>query len=553
MNGELDEERSLIRLLFKTDLILSDFYELYAIEDHGSPRKIEKAYTAEVENSDVLLILFHIELRTPVFREYKTARGSGKKVFSYLMKSSGRSDELDQFIQDEIYQYNPGIFTDPHVLCEKIKGDLKRDLIDTYQRDINATIVSGQEEFVRFTASSSHSLYRYFSIDELMRGHNVEALSKLSVNQLIALSSLIAEESGNYRSALYILEFALLKESNNWILHNNRGLILDEMGLSRAALVCYKRAFKLNPQSDTALYNLGNSYYQLGQYVTAIDYYLKSLEFFPDKANALSRISACYLRLEDKKNSLHWSTLAAEARRDEISITNLVGAYSLNGELEKALEVCEEIKARQHLYHSVRAGAFFNCHDFQNTIAEIEIASKAGALDLKIALIKFYSLLELESDSKAFQWFKIVESNFPLDAIDYSNIGYRLIDKYNKVEEAVQLYNKSIWLDPSQMIAWNNLQALYGELGQIENCLEACNKALEIQPFDPKSIRNKILVLVKHDRIISAFTFLVYLISNVIGSEISEEDLNEIISSAIDDAEITDSKAIEELLKILKL
>lgn len=552
MNGELDEERSNIRLLFKTDPSLQDFYDLYAIEDHGSPREIETAFTNEVQDSDVLLILLHKDLRSPVLKEYETARTNNRKVFAYIKATdSERAPELQDFIRNEIYKYNPGSFTSSHDLCNKIKADFRDDLIVTYQRNISDTIATDKVEFTRSTASSSQSIYRYFPVDELMKAHEIEAIAKLDTDQLVSLSSMMVEESGNYKNSLYLLEFGLLKEPTNWILYNNRGLILDEMGLDNAALFCYQKAIELNPKSDTALYNLGNSYFKIAAFEKALDCYLKSLELVPDKENAISRIASCYLKLGDTKRSLDWTKLAYEKRKDEINLMNLAAAHALNKNEQRALEICEQLKDSKNLYHNVRASILYNAKEYEKTLEEIDYIYHSGALEFNTALIKFYSLVELDLHSEAIQWLQEIEKRFPMNAFDYNNLGFSLMRKHGRSPEATDCFKKALELDSSQMLIWNNLQANYGELGQYEEGLKACDQALEIQPFDPKSIRNKSAFLLRTGKVQETFKFFLSKIYGVVGAEVNEDELDEIISNAYQDAGIADPEALDSLVENL--
>jgi tetratricopeptide (TPR) repeat protein len=551
MTGELNEERLAVRLFFQKDQILSEFYDLYTIEDHGSTREIEVAFTDEVKSSNVLMVLFNKDLRKAVLKEYKTAQQNHIKTFTYIKDSENRSEDLDSFIKSEIYKYHPGNFTNPFELCEKIKRDLKNDLIRSYERELKSNIPEEKIEYIRTTASAAQSIYRYFPIDELVKISEHENISKLSVDQLISLAAIIVEDSGNYKNSLILLEIGLLKDPDNWMLYNNRGLILDEMGLNPAAIFCYQKAFKLNPESDTALYNLGNSHYKLGHYEKALEYYLKSLEINPDKENSLNRIAACYLKLEDPEKSLHWAKLAFEKIKDEKNITNLAHAHALNNNFEEAFKLSEDLKSSEILYHNVRALIFYRSKEFQNAIDEIDKVYTRGALEYGIALIKFYCLVELNKENEAMLWLTEIEKRFPMNPWDYNNLGYSLMKKDEKNEQTTKLFRRAVDLDPNLLPAWNNLQANLGDLGQNELGLEACNEALKINPYDQKSIQNKMIFLTKLGRISEFMQLTLSKTFRIFGGEIDNEEIETIGNEAFEKVGIKDIKAFESLLKLM--
>ena len=63
----------------------------------------------------------------------------------------------------------------------------------------------------------------------------------------------------------------------------------------------------------------------------------------------------------------------------------------------------------------------------------------------------------------------------------YNNIGIAL-QKQNKLEEAIEAYNKAISIKPDHADAYNNMGIALKEQGKLEEAIEAYKKAISIKP-----------------------------------------------------------------------
>ena len=549
MTGELDKERETLKIFFNADPALKDFYELYQIENHASPRKIDKAYKDEVEQADIFLILLDTELRTAVEEEYFHAIQHNKKIFCYIKNNSTSRDKaLGNFIQDEIYKYHPSHYVTCTDLCNRIKTDFQNDIIRIYNSTIQEKESNEDLNYMKSTSASEDTPYRYFPLNDLLNFSNNAELASLTIDQLISLSSIIVKEQGNYKIGLMLLEIGLIKDPKNWILHNNRGLLLDSMGLSNLSMYSYETAILNNPNSDTAYFNYGNSYYKLGVYKTALSYYQKSLELKPDKSNAISRISASYLRLKDPANSLKWTKISYEKESNDISTSNYAIALALNGKFEKAEKYLEKI-SNKCKYDDAKIYIYRKSGKFNKAIDIINTLDKNGTLEYNNALQKFYCLIELGSELDVQNWVYEIENRFPINPWDYNNIGYNIFEKFGKSIFAVKLYRKALKLDPTMLTAWQNLQYNLHELGELELGLDACNEALKIQPFDPKSIKNKSLFLQELNRFDELIRFNLSKTFGVLGNDELIHQTDKIMNETYTELGFNTKEKFESLIK----
>lgn len=550
MTGELAAERAVIRSLFRENTTLKEFYELYAIEEHASPNAIEQAYVDQVKASEVMILIAGQELREAVEKEFDTARDNRTKVFCYIKNNpTKRSPALTEFIHNKAYMIHCGHFSDSLELAEKVRSDLLEDLVTPYVREIRAK-VSGKS-YATFIASTPSSEYWFFPVDEILKVSQLESVSELDTDQLITMSLVLSEDQGSYKEALLLLEVALMKNPDNWMVYNNRGTLLDIMGLREAAMYSYKKANKVNPNSDTVYYNLGNSLYDLGKYREALDCYKKSIDLKPDKKTALNRISACFIALGEYSQALEWTLKAVQDHPDDIILANLGLCYSLNGQHEKALEGAETIKHNLYLYHKVRTFALFEKKDYSNAISEIDILFNKGKLDYELGIKKFYCLTKLNKREEAIKWIAYMEDNFPINASDYNNIAYTLMTEFGLHELARGLFEKAISQEPKLMQAWNNLQVSYSESALYDQGLKACDQALAIDGYDPKSIKNKLAFLYRQGRLIDALRFTLDRVFRLFGSFDSENEINEQLNTLLEKPEMKNLQKYEEILKLL--
>ncbi len=96
--------------------------------------------------------------------------------------------------------------------------------------------------------------------------------------------------------------------------------------------------YKGEPGAEIASLHMGNVYSLKGEYQKAIEYYLKSLEKFPDNKEIILSVGNAYNNLQDSENALKWfDKLKIEDIGNVDTLYNIgVIAYN-NGDFEKAI------------------------------------------------------------------------------------------------------------------------------------------------------------------------------------------------------------------------
>lgn len=105
-------------------------------------------------------------------------------------------------------------------------------------------------------------------------------------------------DAGQLDEALKKIKLALFYEGNNYEAHNALGLFYMYKGRAKMAIIEFKRALELCPESiiDFAhIYNfLGVAYQKIGQIQDSINSFEKSLEFVPNDYGTISNLAMTY-------------------------------------------------------------------------------------------------------------------------------------------------------------------------------------------------------------------------------------------------------------------
>lgn len=551
MTGELDRERDGVRILFKTDSTLREFFELYAIEEHASPQPIEKAYNNEVKDSDLYILLLDKELRAAVENEFHEARNNKLKIFVYIRsRTDKRDDKLAEFIGQEAYQFHCGSFNDSIDLCHKIKNDIFSDLTLKYSETI--AIEKKKQEYVAISSEREFfgSSLLFYDYDLLLRISQSDNFKSMDTDQLISLATIRAETTGNLKEALLIYEIILFREPDNWQAYNNRGLILTEMGHIEDALFSYMKALELNPESHATLYNIGIYYRDKGRYDEAIDYYQKALKIKPDKTSALGHLVGIYFSKKEHHIALKYAEKAYSYEKNEINLSNFCLALGFTGKVEEALIKCEELKGTK--YHGkIRAYIFYAVGDWKNCINEINTSLALWGFDYDLSIKMAYCYINLEKVEEAMSRLKDIEIKYYLHPTDYNNIGWTLYEKRLKLNYSAELLKKSVKGDPTLLAAWKNLQCVMAELMEVEEGLKISDQALKYYPDDPGIIMNRVKFLFLTGDIRQCANYAIKEFTRLFGANISPSEIEKTISQSIMNAGIKDIDSFEHIFKTM--
>lgn len=239
------------------------------------------------------------------------------------------------------------------------------------------------------------------------------------------------------------------------------------------AIVNYHKFLAVNPNDYDGLYNLGLTYYMKENYTKAIELFEKCLEM----------------------------------KKDEDGIKAIVVAYLCNNEMEKALNLAEELfkvpDVGLKLYSTV-AKTFENKNSFNKDFVFID---KAIEMYLKIISVypkDFDSYLSASiCYAKKGEWENSVD--FCKRAIEVNPKSYEANNQMgliyyccNEVKEAINYYEKAMGLHPDgDYKIYSNLGYAYEKIGEIDKAVNIFTRLVSKFPQIPAKdeIKNHLRVL----------------------------------------------------------
>ena len=551
MTGELDAEREAIRVFFQADPILKEFFRLYAIEEHASPRPMERAYIDEVKNSDLLILLLDKQLRAPVKREFYAARDAGLKVFIYIRhRTDERDTDLATFIGQDAYAFHCSSFTQSPDLCPKIRGDLLADFTQNYSHAINEARRRTEYIAIPLVDERPRSSSRYYDqnlISELSRS---DQFRNMDTDQLLILAASIQKETGNLKEALLLYEVLLDRENGNWQAYNNRGLILAEMGYADDALFSYQRALEFNPESDAILYNIGNHYRLFGRCDEAMTYYQRAIAIKPDKASALGHLVSMCIGRQDYTMALEYAERAFLAEKDDVTTANLCLALAYCGRKDEALDKCESLKESTR-YRWVRSCIFYISKLYADAIAEIDACEEEVGIDYQLAIRKAYSLIAMDRISEVVSWIAQLERIHSISGVDYNNLGWGLFEKKKAMEYSVELFEKAVQNEPALSTAWINLQCILTELGKYHEGARVSDRAIKYHPDSLSIVRNRARFLFCTGNVRAGIDYLAERIGTLSGRPTAKSEIDAVVNESLAKVGVPDIESFEKLYRCI--
>ncbi len=295
-----------------------------------------------------------------------------------------------------------------------------------------------------------------------------------------------------FEDALYYINLALGNESDNkWYLLLKADILKSNDRFLDAAEV-YDRITKLEPRNMSYLEQKAYLY-------SKADRYERSIEIFDEMERRIgvTEKSALikhdfYKKLGKKSKALQELIKLTEHFPKDIGIKHiLANYYNANNKSSAAKEVYQEIldinpnDARANVAMASTFKKQGNHSNYLNSIRPI-IENEEAGIDIKIAELMPYVKKaqknpkpeELES---LLVLLSVLEKTHPEEAKSYALHG-DILSLAGKSEEAIEKYSKTIELDESNYLVWEQLLMLQAEVGQMENLAATSAEAMELFP-----------------------------------------------------------------------
>jgi len=148
----------------------------------------------------------------------------------------------------------------------------------------------------------------------LIKNENVRKmfLFPAAIAFLAIFSVLTWQQCGYWKNSSTLFNHALLVTKNNYLAHNNLGLVLFAEGKTTEAIEHYNEAIRIMPDHVLIYNNRGAAYTKLGQYQMAIEDFSKAISLKPDYADSYIKRGAVYLKQGHKESSCYDANKACD-------------------------------------------------------------------------------------------------------------------------------------------------------------------------------------------------------------------------------------------------
>jgi protein O-mannosyl-transferase len=293
---------------------------------------------------------------------------------------------------------------------------------------------------------------------------SVKAFSVAGGAAIVLCLALTRQQLGYWQDSEALFRHALEVTENNWVAHNNLGIVLDDKGQSDEATRHYEAALRANPEYADAHNNLGAALDQKGQIDEAIRHYQAALRLKPDHAGAHKNLGLALGKKGQVDEAIRQYLEAIRLKPEEADIhSNLGVAFAMKGQLDEAiLQFQEALRLKPD-----HAEAHYNL---------------GRALDLKG-----------KTDEAIRQYQEAVRLK-PDHADAHNNLGLALGRK-GRTDEAIRQYQEAIRLKPDHAEAHNNLGIAFYQQRRTSEAIRQFQDALRLNPDFVSARKNLDVVL----------------------------------------------------------
>lgn len=269
-----------------------------------------------------------------------------------------------------------------------------------------------------------------------------------------------------------------------------QGMLSADLGYPRAAVVSFRRALQINPDSQIVRQDLGAALVRTGEWSEAAQV------LGPLAVSQPNSYQVAYLNALALQNSQHSKEAEGETRRalaldaDSADAHTLLG-LTLSSQNRYDEAISELTRAAEIAPNSFDAAFYLG----RMRYAQSDVAGAAAALQKAVALrpedpeARFLlgTILEVSGDREgAISQYKELQTISPKDARGYLGLG-GILGKSGSLEEALVQLRKARELDPSSFEANMSLGRMLAKAGKVEESIGFLEQAAKASPASPEA------------------------------------------------------------------
>lgn len=424
-----------------------------------------------------------------------TSQNVGKEILVFLMNDFNIPLEVWQLLnnhfswdkkKEELYKEFDNGFID--FVMYRIN---KRDYVQF--EELRAVPDNKQDEFLELSRNISTRLQKMdlYEGEKLIR----EAMDICDSYSPVLLSLAWDHElRGKNKEAIELLNRVIESNPEYTPAYNFKGDLAYRIGELEMAYESYKESYSKEATGDV-LMDLTRTCIMMGKYKESIEYIKKLGEKHFLNENNINLINTAYKfyveEIEKDLNNLELQELTDVckiyeklANKDKVNeVINRM--LEIDGDAEETyvvrlmnLEVEEKYQLAENIGKEA-VSKYPNSHKIHRILGDV-----LDELDKQEEAVKEYE--------------KSIELD-PTNAVVYNNLSYCLtiLKRYN---EALEMANKAIEIDSELSYAHMNKGKVLLELGLLEECFRCCNEALNYNPYLVEAYSTKMKALISINR-----------------------------------------------------
>lgn len=309
---------------------------------------------------------------------------------------------------------------------------------------------------------------------------------------LYELAQIYEVQNGKAAALEYVEKAVEVAPENMWYL-SYKAYLLDEMGENAEAAIDYEKLAKNNPDQLEYYYNWANNLIFSDQLKQAVKVY----DLIEEKMGITEEISLqkekIYLNLNDNESAVKEVEKLIEYYPNSTKYYGeLASLYKSIGEKEKAIETYEKLKKIDPDNPLVE----LSLSEYYFEGGEVEKAHKALRnafgnetldIDTKVQVIlSFYenSAVDETLNALVYDLCDSIVTTHPEEAKGFALYG-DIYNRDNRYKEAREMFVKSIALDNSRYMVWNEMLFIDAQLNDYDSLAAHSEKAMELFPSQP--------------------------------------------------------------------
>lgn len=317
---------------------------------------------------------------------------------------------------------------------------------------------------------------------------NLEPLSGETINAIFKLANLYLKLGDNEKGlSLYQKVIENYPHSEfAFLAHLNRAQIYEKLGDKEKSSWEYELALSLEPENTTLNLKLGALYYETKKSTAAKEFFTKILKKEPKNIEAHYYLVLVAVEEKNWDEALYHAKIIARSRKNDPKIHYQIGYfYSQKKEIRKALQALKktvelEPNNPENYYLLGLAYQELKKYTLAEKVYQRALELKPDTVEVLLQLAVLYD--QRKETGKAIEFFRKVLSLQPKNAIALNYIGYTCAEQGVNLEEAENLINQALEIEPNNAAYIDSLGWVYYQKKDYENArikLEQASQLLE--------------------------------------------------------------------------